>query len=119
MTEPTITDINDLRLPAQIMHAWAEGDSAAEEGQPHDHNPYIEDEPVLRDAWEAGYTCTPLPGLAGDEPTREIRVAGRHHVEALDLARLRTVPSLRAQCGSHGWTYSTPRHAADEIAAVA
>ena len=33
MTEPTITDISDLRLP---VHAWAEGDSAAESGQPHD-----------------------------------------------------------------------------------
>lgn len=111
MGTTTITDFSDLHWSRDELHAWALGDVAATEGVRRVANPYSPGD--LYDAWDQGFLGFPL--ASPDAETVVIAMFGRHAQEAVSDAVMRTVPSLRAQCGSHRWATGRPCHAKPEV----
>lgn len=107
-----ITDFAAFRWNRAEIHAWNEGDTAALEGVRRSANPHPPG--PLFDAWDQGHLGFPLATVDPDADTVVVTMFGRHAVEMLDADTMRTVPSVRAQCGAHSWTTGPSRHAKPE-----
>jgi hypothetical protein len=91
-----LSDFSSFHWNGAELHAWNQGDIAALEGAGRGSNPYKSG--PLFDAWDQGFLGFPLAS------------PGRHDVDVMDGATLRTVPSLRAEFGAHGWSTGQGLH---------